>query len=296
VNFYHRYVGNYIKKTLDLDMTEDGAYTRLLDWMYANERLIPHGKRYTLTRCQTPAERRAVDTVLAQFFERVGDEWTHEGVLDVIEEARPRIEAARENGKKGGRPKGSTSKPTDGSEQPETGTQEKPNGFPPNNPNGTQSESSPHPHSHPDSSLRSENTHRDFSTAEVRVLLGGTDAGTVCKAMKAHGVFDVNPGHLDLLDLLKAGAELAEFVGAAQQARDRQKGFAYALGIVKRRREEAATAKPLHQGAMPQRPPTQAELNTLAAGYAIGTYGTATFDPQPDQPETIDAPARLIAP
>lgn len=114
-------------------------------------------------------------------------------------------------------------------------------------------------------------------------------------AMKAAGISDINPGHLDLLKLIEAGATLDEFIGAASEARAKSKGFAYAIGTVKRRREEAAAAKPLHQGAMPQRQPTQSELNNLAAGYAMGMYDS--FDPAiQSQPETIDVQSRLIAP
>lgn len=111
--------------------------------------------------------------------------------------------------------------------------------------------------------------------------------------MKAQGIADVNPGHLDLLTLLNAGATRAEFEGAAVEAKDRGKGFAYAVGIVKRRREEAAKAPPLHQGAMPQRQPTQAELNTLAAGAAMGLYKPSDFG-QP-APEIIDVEAKRIS-
>lgn len=116
-------------------------------------------------------------------------------------------------------------------------------------------------------------------------------------AMKAAGVADVNPGHIGLLRLIEAGATLDEFIGAASEARAKSKGFAYAVGTVLRRREEAAMANPLHQGAMPQRQPTQAELNSLAHGFATGVYGPATFEhaPQP-QPETVDVDTRLIAP
>lgn len=138
MNYYHRYSGDYIKKTLDLVMVEDGAYTRLLDWMYANERPVPHDKRHIITRCQSPVERKAVDAVLDQFFHRDGDCWTHERAQETIDEARPRIEAAQANGKKGGRPKGSKKKPTGLFEE---------------NPDQTQSESSPYtiPHTTPPS-------------------------------------------------------------------------------------------------------------------------------------------------
>ena len=76
--------------------------------------------------------------------------------------------------------------------------------------------------------------------------------GEICKALKAIGIADVNPGHADLLMLLEAGADQAEFEGAARTALKSAKGFAYTLGIVKRSRESAAkTLQNIHQGAMP---------------------------------------------
>lgn len=73
-------------------------------------------------------------------------------------------------------------------------------------------------------------------------------------AMRAAGIADANPGHPDLLALLDAGATEAEFVGAATTASGRGKGFAYAVGMLRKQRTDAAkTAAGLHRGPMPQR-------------------------------------------
>ena len=77
-------------------------------------------------------------------------------------------------------------------------------------------------------------------------------SGDVCKAMKRAGIGDVNPGNQTLKALIDAGASLDEFTGAAAKAAESNKGFAYALGIVKRDREQAATmADKLHRGELP---------------------------------------------
>lgn len=77
-------------------------------------------------------------------------------------------------------------------------------------------------------------------------------SGDVCKAMKRAGVGDVNPGNQTLKTLIDAGATLDEFTGAAAKAASTQKGFAYALGIVKRDREQAALmVDKLHHGDLP---------------------------------------------
>lgn len=79
-----------------------------------------------------------------------------------------------------------------------------------------------------------------------------TEPGQICKAMKSAGIGDVNPGHPDLLMLLNAGATVAEFEGAATTAAKKGKGFAYALGTLKRTRQDAAnTAQTLHTGPLP---------------------------------------------
>lgn len=76
--------------------------------------------------------------------------------------------------------------------------------------------------------------------------------GIVCIAMKSQGIGDVNPGNAELLMLIASGASMAEFEGAAATAKGKAKGFVYALGIVRRSRQEvAATKQTLHQGAMP---------------------------------------------
>lgn len=81
-----------------------------------------------------------------------------------------------------------------------------------------------------------------------------TDAGRVCRLLKAQGVVDVNPGHPDLRMLLDAGATDAEFIGAATSAAAKGKGFAYTLGTLKRQRQEAAnTAGTLRKGAIPNK-------------------------------------------
>jgi hypothetical protein len=53
----------------------------------------------------TKADRIDVDKVLARFWEKTPEGWTQSKADEQIEKARPLIEAARENGKKGGRPR-----------------------------------------------------------------------------------------------------------------------------------------------------------------------------------------------
>lgn len=70
MNWYKRYMGDYARDTADLTMTQDGAYTRLLDRYYTSGRPLPEDKAalYRITRAFERYEREAVDSVLAKFF------------------------------------------------------------------------------------------------------------------------------------------------------------------------------------------------------------------------------------
>lgn len=75
--------------------------------------------------------------------------------------------------------------------------------------------------------------------------------GKVCKAMVDAGLQMVNPSNQTLLTLIDAGAELPEFIHAAQEAVAKDKNFAYALGIIVNQRKEAMNLK-VHTGPMPK--------------------------------------------
>jgi len=105
VKFYPRFVGDIMKKTSGLTMAQMGAYDRLTDWIYANEQAIDPEEIYIITHAQSPQDRRDVQRVLAKFFE--ADDrgfYSQQRVDETIAAALPKIQAARENGKKGGRP------------------------------------------------------------------------------------------------------------------------------------------------------------------------------------------------
>lgn len=119
MNYYERHLGDYARDTAHLTMMEHGAYGLLLDRYYATERGIPADQAHRVARARTREERAAVDAVLQEFFVLDGDTWTHSRVQWEIGKAQTKIEAARTNGRRGGRPK----------KNPPT-TQPKPNGFP----------------------------------------------------------------------------------------------------------------------------------------------------------------------
>lgn len=104
MNYYNRHLGDYYRDASHLSLLEHGAYTVLLDVYYTTETGIPDERKYRITRARTDEERAAVDAVLNDFFHFEYGIWKNHRAEREIEGAQERIERARENGKKGGRP------------------------------------------------------------------------------------------------------------------------------------------------------------------------------------------------
>lgn len=107
MNFYKRFIGDIQAKTGGLSLAEFGAYDRLLDHYYSTESPLPIkvADCYRIARAMDELERAAVDKVLAQFFDETPAGFVQSKAEEIILAALPLIEAARENGRKGGRPR-----------------------------------------------------------------------------------------------------------------------------------------------------------------------------------------------
>lgn len=106
MNFYPHHIGDYMTATAHLTWLEDAAYRRLLDLYYSREQAIPADlvQACRLVRASSKDERKAVETVLNEFFTASQDGWRHGRCDEEIVKARDAAERARANGKKGGRP------------------------------------------------------------------------------------------------------------------------------------------------------------------------------------------------
>lgn len=104
MNYYHRHLGDYAKDTTNLSMTEHGAYNLLLDRYYGTEKGIPADQVYRAAKAATKEDRKAVDFVLKEFFQLKHGTWVSKRCDEEIQTAQHRIEQARLNGKRGGRP------------------------------------------------------------------------------------------------------------------------------------------------------------------------------------------------
>jgi len=118
MDYYRRYVGDYLADTQELTLAQDGAYGRLLDYYYAKEQAPLAEKVFEIARATKAADRAAVQFVLDHHFTLESDGRYHNARADKeLGIAVPKIEklreVARENGKKGGRPKKPNPVPTE---------------------------------------------------------------------------------------------------------------------------------------------------------------------------------------
>lgn len=103
MNYYRRYVGDYLRDTARLSVLEHGAYGLLLDYYYAEETPIPLDldEVCRMVRAMRQDERKAVEKILAIYFKQEADGYHQKRVDEEIHVSTK----ARENGGKGGRPK-----------------------------------------------------------------------------------------------------------------------------------------------------------------------------------------------
>lgn len=108
MNFYKRFMADYAKKTSRLTLAQHGAYTLLLDELYTTEAGLPseHAELYRICRAMNKAEQEAVMLVADRYFP-IGPDGlrSNERATEELHLAAPALEAARLNGKKGGRPR-----------------------------------------------------------------------------------------------------------------------------------------------------------------------------------------------
>lgn len=105
MNYYERHLGDYARDTAHLTLIEHGAYSVLLDRYYTTEEGIPADQAHRVARARSKEEKQAVDTVLSEFFDLVDGVWIKGRVQEEIIKAQTKIKAAKENGKRGGRPR-----------------------------------------------------------------------------------------------------------------------------------------------------------------------------------------------
>lgn len=269
MNYYERHIGDYLKDTAHLSLLEHGVYTRLLDVYYTREGGIPEKEAARLIGARSKDEREALAAVLAEFFTLIDALHIQQRCDREIERFQDKQAKARRSAEA----RWSASK-----------TQSEGNANA--SPDAMRTHSEGNAHQTPDTRHQSPDLNTDTHTAP------STDGGRVCRLLRKAGVADANPGHPDLLALIAAGASDAEFTNAGRTAAEKGKGFAYALGVLKGQRTEAAEAsKRMHHGALAAVPNADRKSRQLETAALM--TGAVSANPQP---ETIDVESRFIAP
>lgn len=271
MNFYKHHLGDYAAATSHLSWDEDCAYRRLIDQYYKRETPIPADMKDAcrLARATTPAQRRAVQAVLEEFFQLHEDGWHQkrcdEELADAqelgdersakLENERERQRRHREERKKlfeqlrqmGIVPAWDTKTDAlramlkDPPVTPQYRDESQPV-TPPVTRTATANQN-PLAISHkPEELKQARATTPDVARDPPQEPEGHTPtpAGLACRAMKAKGLSQVNPGDPRLTALLDQGATVDEFAGIAEEAVAKSKGFAWVLTVLQNRRAEAA--------------------------------------------------------
>lgn len=104
MRYYRRFPGDYANDTRHLSFAEHGAYTLMLDWCYANEKPLPSDPEEVcrIVCAETKEERRAVGTILAEFFELKTRGFVQARVKREISRSAEKNRVNALNGRKGG--------------------------------------------------------------------------------------------------------------------------------------------------------------------------------------------------
>ncbi len=282
MHYYQFNIADYQSHTKHLTPIEDICYRRLLDWQYLHEKPIPNDIKSMCRLLVLKDYQEDVEQILNEFFVLTDDGWINQRAFDEIqsyilqeennqlreEGEKNRIRRHREERKQlfadlrkvGVVPKWDIlivalrELHKQYCNKPETGQTNTCNApvteqvISCNAPAmAITNNQEPRTRNHKTGVI----THTDYPSPKSR---NPTPAASVCLAIKKIGIIDLNPSHPELLMLIEAGATIDEFMHAARTAKDKSKGFAYVLGIVKGQRTEAAKAKgKVLQGKIPNK-------------------------------------------
>lgn len=266
MNYYEHHIGDYAEATAHLTFIEDAAYSRLIRKYYASEKPLPADLKQVqrLVGARTKEEKCAVQAVLEEFFSLEDDGWHQErcdrSIADYLDGEPERVikkanEDTRMKRHREERAKLFSLLNEAGQHAPwnismnelralvqrycnvppatpATETGNAPATAPATPATATQTPDTNH--QTPDTNTQNKDTHSAGDlTREPDKPQRVSHETAICMAIRAEGIASTNPGHPDLKTLIDQGAEVQNFVAAARTARDKGKGFAYVLGIVK---------------------------------------------------------------
>ena len=106
MHYYKFNIGDFDKSTRHLSIIERGLFRDILDLYVKDEKPITDNlkKLERLLCVKSKAEKEALQNILDDFFVLTDDGYYSEYCQSILNDTTDRVEASRENGKKGGRP------------------------------------------------------------------------------------------------------------------------------------------------------------------------------------------------
>jgi len=99
MHYYQFNIGDYQSHTAHLEPLEDLAFRRMLDWCYLHEKPLPFEANEIARIIRLRDHASIVRDVLNEFFNRYGEGWVCDRVLEEIEHYKAKIEQASKAGK-----------------------------------------------------------------------------------------------------------------------------------------------------------------------------------------------------
>lgn len=272
--FYMHFIADFIAKTNHLNPVQECLYRRLIDWSYLHECPLPAkwDRLEAITRCHADEHKKELRFVIEEFFVRQDDGY-HQRRIDeeLLRYANGSGNAQRQKKYRERRASIYRALRNAGVTPPYNASMEELRTLAISN-----RVDIPEISSVTAPTITNDVTVTVTGTAIVQIpeskkerenareeeipppAITPTRAGQACKAMKRHGLSDVNPGDPRLHALLAAGVTDEELAIAAAEAVARRKAWPYALAIVKSRREEAESLRHLPPPARPGNGPPSA--------------------------------------
>lgn len=229
MNYFNLHIGDYVAATAHLSLLEDAIYGRLLRRYYMQEAPLPAeiAKVARLAGARSPEEVEAVQVVLEEFFTLETDGWHNKRADSEIASYHEKAEAARENGRRGGRPRRTSE------------TQQKPKETQPVS-SGFENETQPKANQEPITNNQEPSKSKHTPSESFRSVQAPSDAGRACVLMRQAGCVSTNPSHPDLQ------AALAEGVTPEALADTVREGLARSTPIARPFAWSIATARSRH--------------------------------------------------
>ncbi len=289
MNYFELYPGDYLRDTGELSLLEHGAYFLLISSYYSTEDGLPSNKDglFRITRAMKRDEQAATLAVAKRFFKLADDgRLRSERVDEDIARAKARIDAARANGSKGGRPRKEKGNPEI--------TQEKPTGFPlgsdPLNPGGKLNGTLEKAHHTPDPNISVGSTE-----ASTQGTTGQpTPVGRVCLLARRAGCARTRPHDPNLYAAMDEGVSDDAIVETIAEGVGLGKTDPWAWGIATARSRHAAGPSPVAQGPPAQPGRLAPQSRTLQALQNLDQVTAHVQRMDPPRPE--DGPATVALP